>query len=118
MTAAEIDRYLADLDEARRAALEQLRRKVLSVVPEAEQSISYGLPAFRVNGKIVAGFAAFKKHLTYLPHSGSTLNSLEGDLDGYDRTKGSLHFPVDQPLPLALVTKLVMTRLNELGPAA
>ena len=115
MSAAEIDAYLDELDEPSRVALEQLRRNILSVLPEAEECISYGLPAFRIGGKVVAGFAAFKNHLSYLPHSGSTLNSLEQDLDGFDRTKGSLHFPVDQELPLALVTKLVTARLNELG---
>jgi uncharacterized protein YdhG (YjbR/CyaY superfamily) len=73
------------------------------------------MPAFEVEGKIVAGFAAFKKHLRYLPHSGSVLPALAAKIAGYDATKGSLHFPVDQPLPHDLVRKLVTTRLRELG---
>jgi uncharacterized protein YdhG (YjbR/CyaY superfamily) len=68
-----------------------------------------------VDGKVVAGFAAFKNHLSYLPHSGSVLGDLEDELDGYTRTSGSLHFPVDEPLPDDLVRKLVDAKLRRLG---
>ena len=115
MSKKEIDDYLAALDEPKRSTLETLRRTILDIVPDAEQGISYGVPAFRVEGKVIAGFAAFKNHLSYLPHSGSVLAALADDLAGYDHTKGSLHFPVDQPLPPDLVNKLVTTRLRELG---
>jgi uncharacterized protein YdhG (YjbR/CyaY superfamily) len=114
MAPQEIDAYLASLDERKRSTLEDLRRTILDVVPDAEQCISYGMPAFKVNGKTVAGFAAFKGHLSYLPHSGSVLPELADDLAGYTSTKGSLHFPVDKPLPKALVSKLVRTRMREL----
>ncbi len=73
------------------------------------------MPAFKVGGKTVAGFAAFKDHLSYLPHSGSVIGALGADLAGYQSTKGSLHFPVDEPLPPNLVTKLVAARMRELG---
>jgi uncharacterized protein YdhG (YjbR/CyaY superfamily) len=73
------------------------------------------MPAFKVDGKVVAGFAAFKKHLSYLPHSGSVLDELSDDLAGYTMTKGSLHFPVDEPLPDAIVAKLIRVRLDELS---
>ena len=89
----------------------------VEVVPGAEQCISYGMPAFKVQGKTVAGFAAFKNHLSYLPHSGSVLSAIPDDVAAYETTKGSLKFPVDEPLPRALVEKLVITRLRELGPA-
>ncbi len=115
MAAADIDRYLASVDEPKRATLEQLRRDVLAVLPDAEECISYGMPAFKFQGKTVAGFAAFKDHLSYLPHSGSVLTALEDDLAGYDHTKGSLHFPIDETLPPPLVNKLVTARLAELG---
>jgi uncharacterized protein YdhG (YjbR/CyaY superfamily) len=115
VAAAEIDDYLATVDEPKRSTLEQLRRDVLAVLPDAEQCISYNLPAFRHHGKVVAGFAAFKNHLSYLPHSGSVFPALAADLDGYTRTAGSLHFPVDTPLPAALVQKLISTRLAQLG---
>jgi uncharacterized protein YdhG (YjbR/CyaY superfamily) len=115
MSARDIDSYLADVGEPKRSTLQQLRQCVLDVIPDAEECISYGLPAFKVQNKAVAGFGAFKNHLSYLPHSGSVLPALAADLAGYDATKGSLHFPVDQPLPPALVNKLVTTRLRELG---
>src|SRR5471030_1406953 len=107
MAAAEIDDYLDRLDEPKRSTLSQLRQDILAVVPDAEQCISYAVPAFKVGGRTIAGFAAFKNHLSYLPHSGSVLPTLAADLVGYEATKGSLHFPIDQPLPAALVHKLV-----------
>jgi uncharacterized protein YdhG (YjbR/CyaY superfamily) len=115
MSSREIDRYLATVDEPKRSTLETLRRSILDVVPEAEQCISYGMPAFKVEGKTVAGFAAFKNHLSYLPHSGSVLAALADDVSRYDKTKGSLHFPVDRPLPNGLVRRLVTARMRELG---
>jgi len=115
MAPQDVDRYLASLDEPRRSTLEALRRSILEVVPDAEQRISYGVPAFVVHGKTVAGFAAFKNHLSYLPHSGSVLSELDDDLAGYQRTKGSLHFAVDAPLPSTLVGRLVELRMRELG---
>jgi uncharacterized protein YdhG (YjbR/CyaY superfamily) len=115
MAVADIDTYLADLDEPKRIRLQQLRQDILEVVPNAEECISYGMPAFKVGGKTVAGFAAFKNHLSYLPHSGSVLPALAADTAAYESTKGSLHFAVDQSLPKDLVSKLVTTRLRELG---
>ena len=115
MSERDIDTYLAGLDEPKRSTLEALRQSILEVVPGAEQCISYGMPAFRVHGKVVAGFAAFKQHLSYLPHSGSVLPALSDDLAGYEMTKSSLHFPIDEPLPKRLVKKLVTSRLEQLG---
>jgi uncharacterized protein YdhG (YjbR/CyaY superfamily) len=115
VSTSDIDSYLAGLDEPKRSTLEQLRRSIHAAVPDAEECISYGMPAFKVLGKTVAGFAAFKNHLSYLPHSGSVLPSLAADVAGYEGTKGSLHFPIDQPLPAAMVKKLVEARLQELG---
>jgi uncharacterized protein YdhG (YjbR/CyaY superfamily) len=114
VSGAEIDRYLAQLEEPKRTTLQQLREAILRVAPDAEECISYGLPAFRVEGKVVAGFAAFKNHLSYLPHSGSVLDELGDQLAGYSMTKGSLHFPVDQPLPDRLVERLVAVRLRQI----
>ncbi len=109
-----VDDYLSRLDEPRRGTLEALRRAILEVIPEAEQVISYGVPAFRVGGKTVAGFAAFKDHLSYLPFSGSILDQLGDELRDYTMTKSALHFPVDRPLPQGLVKELVELRLAEL----
>jgi uncharacterized protein YdhG (YjbR/CyaY superfamily) len=115
MSAEEIDGYLASVEEPKRSTLEALRRSILEVVPDAEQCISYGMPAFKVRGKTIAGFAAFKDHLSYLPHSGSVLGELDDEVAGYRTTKGSLHFAVDQPLPADLVRRLVETRTQQLG---
>jgi uncharacterized protein YdhG (YjbR/CyaY superfamily) len=115
MSADEIDAYLATLEEPKRSTLETTRRSILAVVPDAEQCISYGMPAFRVDGKVVAGFAAFRHHLAYLPHSGAVLGDLGDDLAAYERTAGSLHFAVDEPLPDDLVRRLVEAKLARLG---
>jgi uncharacterized protein YdhG (YjbR/CyaY superfamily) len=116
VTAAEIDDYLAALDEPKRTTLEALRRSILEVVPDAEQGLAYGMPAFKVGGKTVAGFAAYKNHLSYMPHSGSVLASLSDEVAGYGTSKGALRFDVATPLPEALVRKLVAARLDQLGP--
>jgi uncharacterized protein YdhG (YjbR/CyaY superfamily) len=108
-----VDAYLAGIDEPKRSTLQALRRTILEIVPDAEQVLSYRVPAFRVQGKIVAGFAAFQNHLSYLPFSGSVLPQLTDELEAYTMTKSSLHFPVDQPLPKPLVQKLIAARLEE-----
>jgi uncharacterized protein YdhG (YjbR/CyaY superfamily) len=115
VSAAEVDDYLRALEEPKRRTLQTLRQTILEIVPQAEQVISYNLPAFRVDGKTVAGFAAFKNHLSYLPFSGSVLPKLADQLAGYAMTKSSLHFPADAPLPKALVGELIATRLAEVG---
>ena len=114
MSSQEVDAYIAALDEPKRSTLEQVRRTILEVVPDAEQGISYGAPVFRVRGKVVAGFAAFKNHLTYTPHSGSVTAQLPDELSGYVVSKGSFQFAVDTPLPRALVERLIDVRLAEL----
>ena len=117
MSKSEVDRYLASLDQPKRGTLEALRRTILDILPEAEECISYGLPAFRVQGKVIAGFAAFKNHLSYLPHSGSVFSEFERELAQYKTSKGALQFPIDTPLPKALVKRLIAVRKRQaLGP--
>jgi len=111
----EVDEYLANLDEPKRTTLQQLRQTIRSIVPEAEESISYGMPAYRLRGKVIAGFAAFKNHLSYLPHSGSVFDEIPDDVAGYVTSKGALQFPIDRPLPKALVKKLIAIRLRQIG---
>ena len=113
MSRQEIDQYLATLDEPKRSTLSALRDTIVSVIPDAEERISYGMPAFRVQGKVIAGFAAFKNHLSYVPHSGSVLPELATELAGYAQTTGSLHFPIDAPLPRNLVEKLIAVRMRQ-----
>ena len=115
MSKKEIDDYLAKLDEPKRSTLQQLRRTIQSIVPKAEEGISYGMPAFRLDGKVIAGFAAFKNHLSYLPHSGAVLAELADDVAGYVTSKGALQFSIDKPLPKTLVKKLIAVRLRDIS---
>jgi uncharacterized protein YdhG (YjbR/CyaY superfamily) len=115
MSTADVDRYLAELPEPKRTTLQALRETILRILPDADEGISYGMPAFRVQGKVVAGFAAFKNHLSYVPHSGTVIPALGDETSAYAGTKSSLHFPVDQPLPAALVERLIAVRLQQIG---
>jgi uncharacterized protein YdhG (YjbR/CyaY superfamily) len=113
MPKSDVDKYLASIEEPKRSTLEALRRTILDIVPEAEQCISYGVPAFRLQGKVIAGFAAFKNHVSYLPHSGSVFPELADELSRYRTSSGALQFPVDRPLPKALVKKLIVIRKRQ-----
>ena len=113
--AGEVDAYLRGVEEPGRSTLQTLRGTILEILPDAVQVISYRVPAFRVRGETVAGFAAFQNHLSYLPFSGSVLSQLADELDGYAMTKSALHFPFDRPLPKALVKKLIAVRLAQAG---
>jgi uncharacterized protein YdhG (YjbR/CyaY superfamily) len=113
--AKDVDEYLSEVEEPKRSTLEALRRTILELVPDAVETISYAVPGYKVEGKAIAGFAAFKHHLAYLPHSGSVFDKLGADLDGYERTKGSLHFAIDEPLPRDVVAALIRTRAAEAG---
>jgi uncharacterized protein YdhG (YjbR/CyaY superfamily) len=113
MSKREIDEYLSTLDEPKRTTLGALRDTIVALVPEVEQGISYRVPAFRLEGKTIAGFAAFKNHLSYLPHSGSVITQLAEQTKGYTKTKGALHFAIDTPLPRALVKSLLDVRMTE-----
>ncbi|MEW5734359.1 MAG: DUF1801 domain-containing protein [Thermodesulfobacteriota bacterium] len=109
-----IDEYLQTVGEDRRQALEELRKKIRSMIPEAEECISYGIPAFRLHGTVVAGFCATSKGCSYFPFSGTTLKTLAAHLRDYEQTKSSLHFSPDRPLPSSLVRKLLNARIAEL----
>ena len=114
VSAADFVAYLAAIPEPKRSTLQEMRRRILAIVPDAEQKISYQMPAFAVGGKVVAGFAAFKNHLAFLPHSGRVLGQLDRELDGFVRTLSSLHFPLDQPLSEELIAALIETKMRVL----
>jgi uncharacterized protein YdhG (YjbR/CyaY superfamily) len=116
VSAQEIDQYLDALNEPKRTTLARLRRMILDIVPEAERGISYGLPAFKVRGKTIAGFAAFTNHLSYLPHSGSVFPELTDELQGYSLSSGALRFSISEPLPMPLVERLIAVRLRQAFP--
>src|SRR5262249_19573768 len=108
-----IDAYLASLKPDRRLALQRLRRTIRSIVPDAEECISYSMPAFRYDGRVIAGFLATAKGCSYFPFSGTTLSTLSSDLAAYSRTKSALHFDPERALPVALVRKLIRARIAE-----
>ncbi len=108
-----IDDYLEGVSPEQRGALEQLRRTIHEAAPGAEEVISYGLPAFKLNGKVVAGFGAQSSHCAYYPFSGTIVEALQADLRDYETSKGAIRFQPDHPLPPALVKKLVRARIEE-----
>jgi uncharacterized protein YdhG (YjbR/CyaY superfamily) len=115
MSAREIDEYLSSIPEPGRSTLAALRTTILAHEPDVEEGLSYGHPAFKLGGKTIAGFAAHKAHLGYMPHSGNVVSALGSALDGFDTTKGSVKFPLDVPLPERIVAALIAARKSELG---
>lgn len=112
---AEVEAHLAGLPEPQRTTLTALRATLRRVLPDAEECLKYSMPAFVVGGRAVAGYDGFKQHCSYFPHSGSVLEHVP--LPAWtEASKGTLRFPVDRPLPLALVRRLVRVRLEQLGP--
>jgi uncharacterized protein YdhG (YjbR/CyaY superfamily) len=108
-----IDEYLAALPPDKRAALQKVRRAVHAAAPGAEECISYGMPAFRLNGKLIAGFRAAADHCSYHPMSGETVATLAADLAKYETSRGTIRFPARDGLPATLVRKLVKARIAE-----
>jgi uncharacterized protein YdhG (YjbR/CyaY superfamily) len=109
-----IDDYLAGLDPVPRAALEKLRRAIAAAAPDADEGWSYGVPAFRLGGRPLAGFAAAATHCSYFPMSGAVVAALADELAGYDSAKGTIRFAPAKGLPATLVRKLVAARRAEL----
>jgi len=110
---ASIDEYLATVSEDKRAVLEKLRRTIKAAAPKAEECISYRLPAFRLNGKMLVAFGATARHCSFYPMSATTIAAHQEDLNEYDTSKGTIRFQPDKPMPAALVRKLVKARIAE-----
>ncbi len=108
-----IDDILATVADDQRAALEKLRKTIKAAAPKAEECISYGLAAFRLDGKPLVAFGATKGHCAFYLMSGSMVAAFENDLKDYDTSKGTVRFPADEPLPATLVRKLVKARIAE-----
>jgi uncharacterized protein YdhG (YjbR/CyaY superfamily) len=115
MTAVDIDDYLSGVSEPARTTLDEVRRRIAALVPSATEGISYAVPAFLVDGVPIAGLAAFRHHLSYLPHSGRVLESLGRLVEGYAQTPGSLHFPLGEPLPVDLLRALLLAKAELMG---
>ena len=116
MSKKEVDDYLETLKQSQKSILEILCKTILEILPKAEQCISYQIPTFKVDGKAIAGFAAFKNHLSYFPMSGSVLDKLGKEVAKYQTSKGTLQFGADNPLSKTLVKKLIRVRMAEAFP--
>lgn len=110
-----IDEYLAGQSAENRAALLKLRRAIRAAAPEAKECISYAMPVFRLDGKLIAGFRAAASHCSFHPMSGATVATLRAALAKYDTSPGTIRFSARAPLPAPLVRKLVKARIAELA---
>ena len=112
---ADIDEYLAGLPADKRAALQKLRKDIKAAAPRAEEGLSYGLPAFRLNGRPLSCFAAAANHCSLHPMSAAVIRAHAADLTDYETSKGTIRFLPGKPLPAVLVRKIVKTRMAELA---
>jgi len=112
-TVADVEAYLAKVPEPARSTLQKVRATIRSVLPsEATEALSYGMPAFRYKGALVA-YAAFKDHCSFFPMQASLIDSMKDELKSYRTAKGTLQFPLDKPLPPTLLKKMVKARVAE-----
>ena len=113
--ARNIDEYLRPLSNEKRTALQKLRKDIRAAAPGAEEVISYGIPAFRLGGRLLVGFGAAAKHCAFYPGS-HPIEAHRKELAAYDTSKGTIRFPPTRSLPATLVRKLVKTRIAEYAP--
>lgn len=106
-----IDKYIDASPANVQKALHQVRETIRKAAPQAEETINYGIPTFKLNGNLVH-FAAFKNHIGFYP-APSGIEAFKKELSAYKGAKGSVQFPLDQPMPLALITKIVKFRVKE-----
>ena len=109
-----VDDYLANVPQDARAALEELRATIRKAAPTATEGFSYGIPAFRLEGRPLVSYAALKNHCSFFPMSPSVIEAHREELEPYDTAKGTIRFTPDRPIPAALVRKLVKARVDEL----
>jgi uncharacterized protein YdhG (YjbR/CyaY superfamily) len=108
-----IDEYIAGFPRETQALLEEIRKTIREAAPEAEETISYDMPTFTLGGSYLIYFAGWKKHIALYPVSGKLLDELGEELSKYKGSKGSVHFPLNKPMPLDLITRIVKIRLQE-----
>ena len=111
--ASSFDSFLAALAPEKRAALEKLRKTIRAAAPDAEECISYGIPAFRLGGKFLVGLGAGANHCSFYP--GAALDDFPDEVKGYDTGRGTIRFQPAKPLPASLVRKLVRARIKKGG---
>ena len=114
MTTQEVTDYIDAQDEPKRATLHAVRASILEIEPQLEQSFAWKSAMFKWKGKYVAGLCAHKAHISFSPQSADVMTALADDLADYVVSKSSFQFAVDQPLPKALLTKLIKARIAEI----
>ena len=114
---ASVEAYIATAPEDRRAGLEDLRRTVTASAPQAEECIAYDMPAYRLGGKFVVSFGAYKRHYSLFPASQVVLDTLGEEAAAYAKGKGTFQFPANEPLPLDLISRIVTIRVGETAEA-
>lgn len=110
---ATVEAYLASVPEDRRAALEDLRRTVAAAAPDAVEVIAYDMPAYRLGGRFMCSFGAYKRHYSLFPASQAVIDTLGDEVAPYVKGRGTLQFPADRPLPLDLIARIVAIRREE-----
>ncbi len=113
--ARQVEAYIVTVPSPQRETLEALRSTLRSILPHADEGLKYGMPAFILGGKGVAGYDAFKSHCSYFPMSGSVLDRAEDAIARYERSKGGIRFGIDERLPVGLVRRLVKLRIAEIS---
>ena len=110
-----VDAYLAALPADQQGLLEGVRATIRRVVPDAEETIAYDMPAFRLAGRFLVSYAGWKRHCSLYPLTDSFLAAHAVEIEGFGRTKGSIHFTAAKPLPPALLEELIRTRVADLA---
>jgi uncharacterized protein YdhG (YjbR/CyaY superfamily) len=105
-----VDEYIATQPEAVRTRLEQVRATIRRAVPEAVEGIGYRMPGYKLHGKPMLYFAAFKEHYSLFAASGTFFAALADDLQGYELRKGTIHFPLTKPVPVKLISRIAKLR--------
>jgi uncharacterized protein YdhG (YjbR/CyaY superfamily) len=115
---ADVDEYMAGLPDSRRAEMERLRGAIRAAAPNATEAIAYNMPAFRLDGRFLVSYEAYKRHYSLFAWSDEMLAELGASLQPYAVGRGTIRFPADEPIPLDLVERIVQIRLREVSEEA
>ena len=115
---AQVRRYMAQLPATHRAALRKIRAIIRATAPRAVEHFSYGIPGFRLDERPLVWYAAFKQHVSLYPVTASIKRALAGAIDGYQTSTGTIRLPLDEPMPVTLIKKIVKVRAREARAAA
>jgi len=111
-TVSTVEEYISLFPEAQRNALEKIRKAIKNAAPKAEEVISYGMPGYKLNGVLVY-FGGFKNHCSFFPAGNSVIKKFSRELKNYKTSKGTIQLPLDQPIPVTLIKKMVKERMKE-----